>query len=305
VLGLVDISGSTDSDQSGWVCHDVKRAIGVDEKGLRLRCRTEGIPELMPLKRIVLELLVICVACVPCCKQPDDAWDRVREAGVLRVGMDASFPPFEAVAADGELVGFDVDLARDLGQRMGVQVEFVPNLPYDGLYDALAVGRVDVVISALVINPNRTADFGYSDVYFDAGQVLVVPEAHSDITQMRDLTGCTVAVEFGTRGDLETREWTRRLGALTILHRETAEGAIAAVLAGEADAAIVDHVTALAWTSKNPELVMTEGTVTSEPYAIAATSGSAGLIREINRALASATKDGTLDQLVDKWLAAP
>ena len=74
--------------------------------------------------------LVICLAA---CAHPDDTWDRVREAGVLRVGMDASFPPFEMIAADGTLVGFDVDLARELGRRLGVEVQFVANLPYDGL----------------------------------------------------------------------------------------------------------------------------------------------------------------------------
>jgi cystine transport system substrate-binding protein len=131
---------------------------------------------------------VIChlsfITCLAACARPDDAWDRVCATGILRVGMDASFPPFETIAADGTLVGFDVDLAQELGQRLGpalsgaegIEVQFVANLPYDGLYDALAVDRVDVVISALVVNPARVADFAYSTSYFDAGQVLVVQE---------------------------------------------------------------------------------------------------------------------------------
>jgi ABC-type amino acid transport substrate-binding protein len=164
-------------------------------------------------------LFVIChfllVICLPACTRPDDTWDRLRETGVLRVGMDASFPPFETIAPDGTLVGFDVDLARELARRLGpalseaegsvaegIEVQFVANLPYDGLYDALAVGRVDVVISALVVNPARMADFAYSIPYFDAGQVLVVRAVGTRIeepgpepvAEMTDLGGRTLAV---------------------------------------------------------------------------------------------------------------
>ena len=250
-------------------------------------------------------VLGICLVCMSGCRSTDEAWSRVRETGVLRVGMDASFPPFEAVEPGGVLVGFDVALARELGRRMGVRTEFVSNLPYDGLYDALAVDRVDVVISALVVNPNRMTDVVYSDVYFDAGQVLIVPIALLGIEQMSDLAGRVVAVEFGTRGDLEVRKWARRIDGLTNLHCGTAGEAVAAVLSGTADAAVVDHVTALVWASGSPDLVITDLTLVSEPYAVAARIGSTDLIRVINKSLGTLAEDGTLDELTKTWLLSP
>ena len=81
----------------------------------------------------IFHCLVLVALPLTACARPDDAWDRVLETGILRVGMDASFPPFEFVAADGTLIGFDVDLARELGQRLGVEVHFVANLSYDDL----------------------------------------------------------------------------------------------------------------------------------------------------------------------------
>ncbi len=290
-------------------------------------------------------LLVIChlsfVIYLAACSRPDDTWDRVRQTGVLRVGMDASFPPFETIAPDGTLVGFDVDLARELAQRIGpavstaeksevegIEVQFVANLPYDGLYDALAVDRVDLVISALVVNPARMADFAYSTIYFDAGQVLVVravgtetkeqgsepvegtcPEA---VEGMTDLAGCTLAVEFGTQGDLEARKWARRLSDLTVVPYQTAAEALAAVATGEADAALVDHVSALAAATKtlrvseDPkgfELAIVAGPVVEEPYAVAVHRESRHLLRAINRALAEMQADGSLEALAAKWLA--
>src|SRR5687767_12691891 len=83
-------------------------------------------------------------------RPPEDAaWEHVQQTGVIRVGMDAAYPPFESINEHNELVGFDVDLANEIGQRLGMRVEFV-NIAYDGLFDALLTGRVDMLISGLV-----------------------------------------------------------------------------------------------------------------------------------------------------------
>ena len=246
-----------------------------------------------------LSLLLILAACA----RPDATWDRVRETGILRVGMDASFPPFETITADGTLVGFDVDLARELGRRLGVEVQFVVNLPYDGLYDALAVDRVDAVISALVVNPARMADFACSTPYFDAGQVLVVREGESGIEEMADLGGRTIAVEFGTQGDLEARTWARRLSGLTVAPYQTAAGALAALAAGEADGALVDHVSALAATGAGSRLIIVGEPVVEEPYAVVMRHDSWLLLRAINDALAEMEADGTIEALVERWMS--
>ena len=273
---------------------------------------------------INLKPLIICLTlfiCLPACTPADDTWDRVLETETLRVGMDASFPPFESVAADGALVGFDVALARELGQRLGVDVQFVANLPYDGLYDALTADRVDVVISALVVNPDRMADFAYSASYFDAGQVLVVEgsggaeeqEGAESIKGMADgstdlakiLDGCVLAVELGTRGDMEARKWAERLPDLTIVPYQTAAEALAAVAAGRADVALVDHVSALVAIGKTPGVSENPWglePVVEEPYAVAARKESQRLLQAINEALADMEMDGTLNTLVDRWL---
>jgi polar amino acid transport system substrate-binding protein len=252
-------------------------------------------------------LLLFLAACV----RSDDAWERLRETGTLRVGMDASFPPFEAIVADGTLAGFDVDLAQELGRRLGVEVQFVANLPYDGLYDALAVGRVDAVISALVVNPARMADFAYSTPYFDAGQVLVVRAGEAGIEEIADLSGRTLAVEFGTRGDMEARRWARNLSGLTVVPCQTAAEALAAVTAGKAEVALVDHVSALAATAPSSPsgsgvgsgLKIVGRPVVEEPYAVAVRRESRHLLHALNDALVEMEADGTLEALTAQWLA--
>jgi polar amino acid transport system substrate-binding protein len=148
------------------------------------------------------------------CKPTDDSWERVKEAGILRVGLDPTYPPFEVDDGSG-VAGLDVDLAKAIANDLGLEVQFV-YFGYDGLYDALATQQVDVLISALVIIPERTRDFSYGEPYFDAGEILIVPAENETIATMADLGGRTVAVELGSLGHVETIEWAKRVADLAI-----------------------------------------------------------------------------------------
>ncbi|GAB4572100.1 MAG: transporter substrate-binding domain-containing protein [Anaerolineae bacterium] len=224
--------------------------------------------------------------------------------GVLRVGIDASYPPFGVDPGDGQLIGLDVDLARAVADELGVEVQFV-NMGYDGLYDSLKADQVDVLFSALRIDPLRTDDVRYSTPYFDAGLVLV----HADETPfdtMRALDGHAVAVAFGGAGDLEARRWQRRLKRLDIQAHATSEEAIDAVLAGSADAALVDTVSARLWLREHQDAAHTlriapEG-VTSDPYAAAVRWDNPRLQTAINRALDNLREHGRLEAIIARWL---
>ena len=251
---------------------------------------------------LALFILLMLVWLVGCLSPDDPTWERIQQTQVLRVGMDASFPPFEAVAADGSLVGFDVDLAREISRRLGVEPHFVANLPYDGLYDALTARRVDVVISALVVNPARTADFAYSSVYFDAGEVLVVRQRDRTVQSVADLEDHSLAVVLGTQGDREARDWSRRSEHLSVVQYATPTGALDALERGETDAALADRVSVLEAIGEGMSLAIVGEPVIRVPYAIAMRRDSQRLLREINRALAAMRDDGTYDRLVAEWL---
>jgi polar amino acid transport system substrate-binding protein len=122
---------------------------------------------------IVLLLVIVAVGLLLRAREDDGTLARVQATGELRVGLDASFPPFETLDAGGNIVGLDADLARAIATALGAEPVFV-NVGFDGLYDALQIGRIDVVISGLPYDPRRTQDVNYSQPYFNAGQVLVV-----------------------------------------------------------------------------------------------------------------------------------
>lgn len=219
--------------------------------------------------------------------------------GELRVGIDASYPPF-GLDINGELSGLDVDLARAVAEEMGVPLRFV-NMGYDGLYDSLRADQVDVLFSALRVDPLRTNDARYTVSYFDAGQVLVRPP-DSGIETLYDMDGKTLAVEFGTEGDLEARRWQRRLHVLNVMPFDVASEALAAVLAGEADAALVDAISARLWLREHEGLAIAPEYVTHDPYAAAVQVGNARLWEAINAALVRLIEDGTVDRIIMRWL---
>jgi polar amino acid transport system substrate-binding protein len=114
--------------------------------------------------------------------EEDETWARIQGKGLMRVGMDASWPPFEYVDDDGQIVGLDADLAQAIGQCLGVEVELV-NVGFDSLYDALYVGRFEAIISALPYDPLLLGDVAYSISYFNAGQGLVVRSDEGEISE--------------------------------------------------------------------------------------------------------------------------
>jgi ABC-type amino acid transport substrate-binding protein len=247
-------------------------------------------------------VLTLALTLSGCTAEPDLNWQRIQAQGVLRVGMEANWVPFEYVDGSGQLTGFDVALARMLGERLGLQVQFYPNLSFDGLYDALTAERVDVVISAVVVDMDRSAKFAYSIPYFEAGQVLVVKK--EDVDEMQDLAGRVLAVELGAAGDTLARRWARRLEGMTLYHTESARAALAAVAKGEADAALMDRASALMALKADPTrgLRLSGQPVTGERYAVVTLQEHRGLLGAVNDALDGMRQDGTLAQLERKWL---
>lgn len=234
------------------------------------------------------------------CRGQEDAWQRVQETGILKVGLDPTYPPFAATDANG-VYGLDVDLAKALAADLGLQPEFVL-FGYDGLYDALATGQVDVLISALVIAPERTEDFAYSNPYFNAGEILIVPAEEVTISRMADLNGRTLAVELGALGHVEATAWAKRLPNLTVVPYPTADEALTAVINNEADAALVDAISGRLFLQQTDRLKHTAVPITVEPFAIVTRIGDRRLLSELNNSLTHLQSNGNLDEITNHWL---
>jgi ABC-type amino acid transport substrate-binding protein len=229
-------------------------------------------------------------------RKPDAAWARIQQTGVIRFAINPTYMPFDGLGNHGDFYGIDVDIANEIARRLGAQAEFVI-AGFDSLYDVLRVGQAEATISALPIDPAKFGTWRYSEPYFEAGQVMVTRLPKSEKTSEVSLT-----VEYGSDADAAARYLARRREGLTIKYTESGGDTLKAVVNGWTDAAIVDGVSARQLLSKYPDLGVSEQ-VTRDPYAIAMWGESDRLVTEINAALAAMQADGTLQRIVDEWMA--
>jgi len=231
----------------------------------------------------------------------DETWARCQREGVLRVGMDASFPPFE-LEEDGTYRGYDVDLAQEIARRLSLRVEFV-NVSFDGLYDALASKRCDVLISALPYEAGRTRDVSYTGGYFNAGQVVITRQSDTSIGGYGDLGRRTVAVEMGSQAHQEARRLRdQEQIPLTIQVAQSSDEALDMVQSGQADAAIADAVTARSALRSRKGLAIRGDPFTDESFVIAVRRDSPALFAAVNGALIALRVEGWLEAAANRWL---
>jgi ABC-type amino acid transport substrate-binding protein len=251
----------------------------------------------------ILALVAIALAWLVLARlggEEDETWARIQGEGVMRVGMDASWPPFEFVDDDGQIVGLDVDLTQAIGQRLGVKVEFV-NVGFDNLYDALYVGRFDAIVSALPYDPLLYGDVAYSISYFNAGQVLVARADESEISEPKDLSGKRLGVELGSEGDAVGRQLQKKTEGLSLQTYMAPQDVLQALRESQVEAAIVDAVSAYQFIATEGGVQVVGGPLTDELYVIAVRLDSPLLLKAINKALVEMREDGMLERLQEKW----
>src|SRR5690606_5232553 len=152
-------------------------------------------------------------------------------AQVLRVGSDVAYPPFEYVdEATGEYVGFDMDIIREIGRRLGMDVQVI-NVAWEGIIPGLLSGHYDVIISAMTITNERAQAVDFSDPYFATGQVILVRADDDRIKEPADLKGKRVAVQIGTTGHFAAE----RIEGAVVEHYPLTPEAILALKLGRAD----------------------------------------------------------------------
>ena len=252
-------------------------------------------------------LVVLLVAAGALVRQlsqpPDPAWQRIQAQKVFTVATDASYPPFSSLDANGNLFGFDIDLADEIGRRWGVQVKY-ENITYDALLDTLIVGRDDAVVSAFVPQPERTRQVAYTRAYFTSGTVAVIRQGKGQrlgADPQAWAAGKILAVEYGADGDALARQWASRTTGVSVLRKDTPDNALLALEAGQADAALVDAITAYAFMIGHPDLQLAGPALNPEPYVIAVNIQSPQLLSQLQQTLAAMQADGTLAALKEKW----
>jgi lysine-arginine-ornithine-binding protein len=222
--------------------------------------------------------------------------DRVRKSGELRIGTDATYPPFET-AEGGQYSGFDIDLGNAIGRELGVKTRWI-NASFDGIFPALQNGTFDAVMSSVTITPERSASMLFSDPYYDSGQLIVVNQDRQGVSLPDDLKGKSVGVQINTTAqfDLEKRDGVK------VAKYNTIDLALLDLRNKRIDAVVIDAPVAKWMIFQSFHDLKTVGRrFTDEKFGIALAQGSEDLQQEINKALKKIKETGEFDRLHEKW----
>lgn len=219
--------------------------------------------------------------------------------GVLTVGTNAEFPPFEYVGDDGQPDGFDIALIREIGKRLEVEI-VVQNMEFDSLVSSIG-SKTDIAIAGMTVTEERQQSVDFSQPYYSAVQHVLVP-VDSTIATYDDLKGRTLGCQLGTTGDFIIEE----IEGATDQQYNKGVDAVNDLVNGRLDAVIIDSNPAGVFASNYPDKIKDlngeDFGFDIEEYAIALPKGDTALKEAIDVAITNIKEDGTFDKLVDEYM---
>lgn len=222
-------------------------------------------------------------------------------AQTIKVGANIGNVPWEFQAANGEIVGFEIDLMTEVGARLGRQVEFV-NIPFQGLFAAVQSGQIDAAVSSITITQKRLESVTFAQPYYDSDQSLTVLAA-SGIEGLDGMKGKIAGVDTGSTGDIWTTENQTATGIAEISRYEGLAPAMLDLQAGRIDGYISDIPALLYYVKDKPDFAVVARIKTNEQYSVMFAK-DAPLATEVNDVITVMKEDGTLGGLHEKWFGA-
>ncbi len=235
----------------------------------------------------------------------DTSLTDIQANGKFVVGLDASFAPMGYTDESGEIVGFDIDLARAVAEKMGVDVEFKP-IDWDAKSMELSSKKIDVIWNGFSISEERKQEVLFSDPYLTTEQVLIV-KAGSPIKTKADLAGKKIALQDGStsetalKADAATYE---SIGDSNISRFKENTEVIMELESGRVDAAIIDEVFVsyyLAKENMTDKFTVLEETFGGEDYGVGARKTDDAFVAALNKALAECKAEGKTSEISQKW----
>lgn len=229
--------------------------------------------------------------------------NEILKRGELRIGLDAGYMPFEMTDKKGDIVGFDVDVAKEMAKAMGVKLTIV-NTDYDGIIPALMADKFDIIISGMTVNQERNLQINFANPYIVVGQAILLNKKHEGkISSYKDLNDpkFTVASRIGTTGEQATKRMIPKAQYKSF--EKESDGAME-VVNGQADAFVYDLPFSVVFMAQQggKNLVLLDKVFTYEPLGFGIKKGDPDFLNWLNNFLAQIKNDGRFDRIYDKWI---
>ncbi len=229
----------------------------------------------------------------------DDSFERVKKDGKFILGLDDSFPPMGYKIADGTVVGFDIDAAKEVAKRLGVEVVIQPTA-WKGVINSLYAKKFDCIWNGMTITKERAAKVSFTKPYILDGQVVVVRFSEKRFSDFKDLGGMVIGCQEGSPAVTAAKKLPNAPSA--IKEYEDNPKALLDLKAGRLDAVVIDNVTGRDTISKQIGFFKTlPGFISKEPFGVAFRKEDVALRTAIQKALDAMVADGTMATISEKW----
>jgi L-cystine transport system substrate-binding protein len=228
----------------------------------------------------------------------EDLLDQVKQRGTLRIGLEGTFPPFNSKAANGELVGYDVDIAKAVAAKLGVKPEFVTT-EWSGIIAGLQAGKFDVIVNQVGVTDARKQTLDFSPAYtYSAAQLIQRKDDTRQFGSLEDLKGKKLGVGLGTN----YMDMAKSVPGIDVVTYPGAPEYLRDLAAGRIDAALNDRLM-LAYLLKNSQLPLRTGATVGagNPSAIPFKKGNPKFAKAIDDAMTQLEADGTFTKISEKW----
>jgi len=255
---------------------------------------------------ILVALAALLTACGQAAEEPASLYDSIMEEGKMVVGTSADYPPYESIAEDGSYVGFDMDLIREIGDRMGVEIEIV-DMGFDALVTAVQEGKLDVVIASMAPTPDRKEMVDFTVAYY-IGEQSFMAAADSGITLADPIDAAAYKIGIQTGTTLEEWATTNLVDAglmedADLFRYERADNAALDLQAGRIDLVLLDQGPAEALADNmGLEVIYTGPIIETVETAIALPKGEADLKQALDSTIEELQAEGYIDELILEWL---
>ena len=227
------------------------------------------------------------------------------EAGVLHMATNAAFPPYEMTDDSGGFEGIDVEIAEKIAAKLGLEL-VVDDMDFSSVLTSVQGGKADIAMAGLTVTPDRQKNVDFTDSYATGVQVVIVPE-DSDIKNIDDLAkDKMIGTQEGTTGFIYCSDTPENggFGEDHVIAYTNGATAIQALLAGKVNAVVIDSQPAKEFVAANDGLKILETEFVSEDYAIGVSKDNPELLEAVNNALKELIEDGTVQEILDKYIKA-
>ncbi len=253
---------------------------------------------------VALAVILACVAFVACSKAADDAdADVSTDAAVtkekLTMATNATFPPYEYVEGD-KVVGIDAEIAQAIADKLGMELEIV-DTEFDSIIPGVQGGKYSMGMAGMTVTDERLESVNFTTSYAKGIQSIIVKEG-SDIKSVDDLSKDTkIGVQVATTGCIYAED---DYGVDAVSEFQNGAAAVQALVSGKIDCVIIDNEPAKAYVAENEGLKILDTAYAEEDYAICVSKDNEKLLKKINTALEELIADGTVQQILDKYITA-